>query len=209
MKKSGKVWAVVLLVIAIFIVLGIIIFAIVSIFNSNNKISSSGSSDPQVGYKQTPLNSIILQHTGNVTYLTNEGKNQINESTRDSIIEEAVKSFNEEYVMYIMNALGTSNLHKSYLTLENPKINLDLGENEIWGIEIKSGEYSISKTSIEGQDLNIKMSREEAVKSILANDMKEFMKNSVGNGNTVIEPIANEAELYSKGYLEMYKELEN
>jgi len=145
-------------------------------------------------YLENPIAGIVLKYTdeGGITNKT-------------SVIEQGVIEFNEDYINYILVALGVGYLHKSLL-FENPLIEFDLG-GEIWNSEIIKGIPNSKKARIEDEDLRISISKEEAVEALLANNIEEFMKQSVANGNTNIEMVAGKTRLFSKGYLEMYKEL--
>ena len=81
-----------------------------------------------------------------------------------------------------------------------------MGE-ETWSSEIKSGVPNAQQTSIENEDLRITISKEEAVKALLSDNIEQFMKDSFNNGETKIEMVVGKTELFSKGYLKMYKEL--
>ena len=143
---------------------------------------------------ENPIAGLVLRYT-NEAGLTN----------KTAVVEEGVIEFNEDYINYILVALGTGYLHKSPL-FENPLIEFDLG-GDIWNSEITGGMLNSKRGSIDNEDLKISISKEEAVEALLADNIEEFMKESVKNGNTKIEMIAGKAELFSKGYLEMYKQL--
>jgi hypothetical protein len=141
-----------------------------------------------------PIENIVLSNT-NEAGLVDE----------QAVVEQAIIEFNADYINYILAALGTGYLHKSPL-FENPFIEFVLGE-ETWSSEIKGGVPNAQQTSIENEDLRITISKEEAVRALLSDDIVQFMKDSVVAGNTNIEMIAGKTELFTKGYLEMYKEL--
>ena len=143
---------------------------------------------------ENPIAGLVLRYT-NEAGLTN----------KTAVVEEGVIEFNEDYINYILVALGTGYLHKSPL-FENPLIEFDLG-GDIWNSEVIDGMPNSKRGSIDDEDLIIRISKEEAVEALLADNIEEFMKESVKNGNTKIEMIAGKAELFSKGYLEMYKQL--
>ena len=145
-------------------------------------------------YLENPLAGIVLKYTNEAGY-----------TDKAAVIKEGVMEFNEDYINYILVALGTGYLHKSPL-FENPLIEFELG-GEIWNSEIIDGMPDSEKGQIDDEDLSISISKEEAVEALLANNIEEFMKKSVVNENTKIKMIAGKAELFSKGYLEMYKEL--
>jgi len=143
---------------------------------------------------ENPISGIVLKHTDDAGLVDKE-----------AVVEEAVIEFNEDYINYILVALGVNYLHKSPL-FENPLIEFNLG-GEIWNSEIIEGMPDSQLGMIDNEDLRISISKEEAVKALLSEDIEQFMKDSVSSGNTQIEMIAGKAELFSKGYLDMYKEL--
>jgi len=122
-----------------------------------------------------------------------------------AVIEQAVIEFDSDYINYILAALGTGYLHKSILG-GNPFLELVL-EDETWHAEIIKGMPNSALGSIDDEDLRITLSKEEAVKAILSEDVGQFMKDSYSSGNLGIDMVANKAELFAKGYLDMYKEL--
>ena len=143
---------------------------------------------------ENPVAGIVLKYTDEAGY-----------TNKTAVVEEAVIEFDEDYINYILIALGTGYLRKSPL-FENPLIEFNLG-GDIWSSEIIDGMPNSKRGSIDNEDLRVSISKEEAVEAILSDNIEEFMKESVNNGNTKIEMIAGKAELFSKGYLEMYKQL--
>lgn len=143
---------------------------------------------------ENPIAGIVLRFT-----------NEAGVANKTAIVEEGVMEFNEDYINYVFVALGTGYLHKSPF-FGNPSIEFDIG-GDIWNSEIKEGKPYSKKGSIDSEDIRISISKEEAVEALLASNIEEFMKESVKNGGTKIELIAGKAELFSKGYLEMYKGL--
>jgi hypothetical protein len=157
--------------------------------------------------KMKPVN----KNTGPVVILENPLKGIVLANTKDgnvnltAVIEEGITDFNQTYINYLLNALGISTLHKSTLGYGNPKIEMVLGD-EAWSSEL-SDYLLIQKSTIENPDLRVKMTKEEAVKALLSPDLKQYMKDDVANGKIQIEMVAGKVELYSKGYLDMYKGL--
>lgn len=143
---------------------------------------------------ENPLKELILANT-------NQGK--IN---YERVVEQGVLKFNEDYINYILIALGVNNLHASILGYGNPQVSFIL-DGESWSSEVNDGKLATKKISSEKTDLIISMTKEEAIRALLSENIEEFMKNSVKTGNTKIEMSANLVELGSKGYLQMYKEL--
>lgn len=144
--------------------------------------------------------------------LTNPLKNIVVENTNEAgevdvaaVLAQGVLEFDENYINYILVALGVGNLHRSLL-YGNPFIEFNL-DNEVWSSELVKGGLNTKKQIIDNGDLRITILREEAVTALLSQNIEQFMKDSVANGGTQIEMIAGKTELFSKGYLTMYKEL--
>ena len=143
---------------------------------------------------ENPLKDIVFANTN--------AQGQID---KEAVIKQGVLEFDEDYINYILVALGVSYLHKSPL-FENPLIEFVLGD-EVWSSEVIGGMPDSEKKEIDNEDLRISISKEEAVRALLSPDIEQFMKDSVADGRTGIEMIAGKVELFSKGYLEMYGEL--
>jgi len=144
---------------------------------------------------ENPLKNIVFANT-----------NEAGEVNYAAVLSQGVIEFNADYINFILFALGANNLHKSYVGYGNPVIEFVL-EDESWNAELDKGRLKTQIGMIEKKDLRISILKEEAVKALLSSDIKQFMKDSVANGNTQIEMIAGNVELGSKGYLSMYKEL--
>jgi len=142
-----------------------------------------------------PIEHIILANTNLETGIID----------KEVVIEEAIFEFNEDYINYILAALGTGYLHKSILG-GDPVIELNL-EEEIWHAKIVGGIPESVNQETDKEDLRVIISKEEAVKAILSEDIEQFMKDSVNRGDIQLELVASKAELFTKGYLDMYKRL--
>lgn len=143
---------------------------------------------------KNPIAGIVLKYTDELGYVNKE-----------AVVQEAIVEFNEDYINYLLAALGVGYLHKAAL-FGNPILEFDLG-GEVWNSEIINGMPNSKKGSIDDEDLKISISKEEAVEALLSENIEEFMKQAVINGNTKIEMVAGKAELFSKGYLDMYTSL--
>lgn len=174
------------IVLAVIIVIGLILGAMFIFgFFSGEKI--------QV-VLENPLKGIVFANT-----------NEAGQVDEEAVIEQAIIKFDEEFMDYILIALGVGVLHKSPL-FENPLIEFKLGD-EIWSSEIIDGVPNSKKEDIDNEDLRISIQKKEAVKALLSEDIEQFMKDSVASDNTQIEIVAGKAELFSKGYLDMYEKL--
>ena len=152
---------------------------------------------------KNPQNQITLEHPMKEIIFTNT--NEAGQVNKQAVIQQGISEFNEQYIIYLLVALGVNNLHKSYVGYGDAEIDLII-DQEIWSAIISSG-LSVSKKQSDNPDLKIKMSKEEAVKALLSSNIQEYLKDSVNNGNTQLEQISNKIELASKGYLKMYDTL--
>jgi len=187
-KKTIKI----LLIIFVILLVLVVAFAAGVIIDKPSKSSSNGS----VIVLDNPLKGLVIKNT-----------NTVGEVDYNKTVEEGIVEFNEEYINYLLRALGVGDLHKSSIPpFENPFIEFNLGE-ETWNSEIVAGSPKSSRSAIENEDLRIAISKEEAVKVILSENIEQYIKDSVNNGNIKIEMIAGKTELFTKGYLEMYSKL--
>jgi len=150
-----------------------------------------------------PLNEFILENPLKDIIFANT--NAVGEVNRNAVISQGVLEFNEDYILYLIVALGVQNLHKSYIGYGNPILELQI-DDEIWSAEVGKNGINIQNAPIDEEDLIISISKEESVKAILSSNINEFMSESVYNGETRLEKVAGNVELGSKGYLEMYEE---
>ena len=151
------------------------------------------SKPPQITLEH-PMKEIIFANTN--------GAGQVNKQT---VIQQGISEFNEQYIIYLLVALGVNNLHKSYVGYGNAEIDLII-DKETWSAIISNG-LSVSKQPSPDPDLIIRMSKQEVVKALLSSNIQEYLKDSVNNGNTQLEQVSNKFELASKGYLKMYTTL--
>jgi len=181
-----KKWLIVLLI--VLIVLIIIVGAVYVLFFKKNVNRGGGT------FIENPMKQIVIRNTDS------HGQVNIN-----SVVSEGIKEFNANYINYILLALGVGDLQKSVI-FGNPIVELSL-DSQVWSSEIKDNTLYTGLGGNDNKDLRVTMSKEEAVKSLLSSDIKQFMKDSVANGNTQIEMIAGKPELLAKGYLGMYQKL--
>lgn len=129
--------------------------------------------------------------------------NETNQSKTDIHIEDI--EITPEFLSYLLNEIGAWKLHKSPTTLENPIINFEIDSNN-FNSEIKK-EIKTYEGSSEKADMKFKTSKEPIIKAMLSEKPGEVFKESIQNGETTIEKIASDTELFSKGYLKLYDEL--
>lgn len=117
--------------------------------------------------------------------------------------EQAEKNFDETYVRYILYSIGLNNLKSAPLSRETPKIEIEINA-ETYNAEIIKGNIKIEKGEIEKEDIIIRTTKQEIIKSMRE---KEYLRSSLKNGLTNIQLVATKTELLAKGYLNIYKQL--
>ncbi len=206
--KGKKGWVAAVLIIVIILIIFILgVYLGYLFFRSSEKTSGEGTAKQIIS---NPINSIkskfALQNSSVNSSGGNSGNNEVLQAYNESkIIEEGVREFNEEYINYILQGLGVNELH-SAIGFGNPVIEVVVDE-EVWSSEIMDRIPNTIKESNDNKDIMVILSKEEAVKAILSNDIGIFMKNSVANGNTEIKMVAGNAELFAKGYLSIYNSI--
>jgi hypothetical protein len=175
----------------IFIVL--VIIAVIIFLGFYTGFFSKNKSNAKTITIENPLKDIVSQNTKG------------GEVDEQAVIKQGVLEFNENYINYLMLALGVGKLH-SFVGFGNPVVEMHL-DNEIWSSEIQDNSLRTIKSPNDNKDLRIIISKEEAVKALLSPNIAQFMKDSVASGRTQLEMVAGKTELFSKGYLEMYNGL--
>jgi hypothetical protein len=178
-------------IIFIILIIFIIVLSAIVLFYFFNKQSFGNTQN---------LNQVVLENP--MKKIVERNLNPDNSVNPEKVIEDGIKEFNENYINYLLLALGVDKLH-SFPGFGNPVVELML-DNEVWSSEISEGALITKKMPNENLDLRFTLSKEEAVKALLSSDMKQFMKDSVANGRTQIEMIAGKPELLAKGYLDLY-----
>ncbi len=117
--------------------------------------------------------------------------------------ENVENNFDESFVFYILYEIKAYNLHNPPLSGNIPKIEFFVGD-ETYNAEIKKGEIDVNIGEIEGEDLVILTTKEEAIKMI---KNKNYVKESFKLGKTTLELKADKTTLFAKGYLSLYKDL--
>lgn len=118
-------------------------------------------------------------------------------------LEEAVGLFDETFVRYLLYSIGANDLHNPPFSKDTPKIEFYIDE-EPYNAIVEKGIIIASNGEIEGEDIVIKTTKEEAVKMMLD---KEYIKDGFSQEKSSLELVAGKVELASKGYLSIYTEL--
>ncbi len=156
------------------------------------------------GFFTKPKNTVVLENPlKDIVIANTNSQGQVNV---EAVIQQGISEFNENYINYLLAALGVNNLHKSLVGYGNPVVEFNI-EGEKWSSEIINGGLYTQKNPADDPDLIISIPRQEAVLALLSPNIEQFMKDSVYNGNTQIEMVAGKVELGSKGYLKMYTDL--
>ncbi len=118
-------------------------------------------------------------------------------------VEEAVAKFDESFVLYLLINIKAYNLKNPPFSSDTPKIEF-LIDKDAYNAEVVKGNINAEKGSIDGEDIVIKTTKEEAVKMVKD---KAYITTSFRNGSSGIELVAGKATLFTKGYLDIYTEL--
>ena len=117
--------------------------------------------------------------------------------------EQAVAQFDDTFVYYLLVSIKAYNLHNPPLSSSTPKMNIYV-DNLTYNAEIVNGQIKIYNGETSNQDINIKTTREEAVKMLRS---KDYVSVSFQQGLSSIDKVAGQSTLFSKGYLNLYTEL--
>lgn len=118
-------------------------------------------------------------------------------------LEEAVIKFDESFVYYLLASIKAYNLHEALFSSDLPKIIISLGDDVYYG-KIVDGKIIVGKGGIEDADIIIYSSKEEVIRIM---QDKNYVKQSFSEGLSKIELKSDKLELYSKGYLDLYEEM--
>ena len=110
-----------------------------------------------------------------------------------------------EFLSYLLNEIGAWELHKNPLTFEKPVITFDISGQTFYSVI--DGEIETFEGSNEEADMTFKTEKIDLVKAMLDEDPAEVFTESIQEGDTEVDMIASETELFSKGYLNLYDSL--
>jgi flagellar basal body-associated protein FliL len=111
----------------------------------------------------------------------------------------------EEFLTYLLNEIGAWQLHRNYLTGEKAVINFNIS-NEYFYSEIDD-KIETFKSNNENADIEFITTKDEIIKAMLSDNPSEVFKESIEKGDTSLNVVSDEAELYSKGFLSLYDSL--
>lgn len=133
----------------------------------------------------------------------NGGARVLKNPTEGLSDEEAILNFDESFVLYLLYSIGAYKLHNPPFSDNTPKIELYIGE-KIFGAEVDNGKIFVDPGAIDGEDIVIISPASEAVKMLRE---KGYIAESFREGKSSVEIVAGKTSLFSKGYLDIYKEL--
>jgi hypothetical protein len=125
-------------------------------------------------------------------------------ASQDSLKELEIE-VTPELISYVLQSLGTLNLHRNPLTLEKPIIGFSVGDLNFYS---RVG-GSIETFSGASEDSDIQFSMDNLVfKGVATSENPERkVRNLISENKITLEIVASETELFSKGYLKLYNSL--
>ncbi len=119
-------------------------------------------------------------------------------------INKTVVGTNQIY--YLLFSIKAYELHNPPLSSNTPKINIEIG-NKRYKAEILDKKIQVEQGSLEKPDLKISCKEDEFIKILNSENFNFALQNSVKSGRTNIEILAGKTELFTKGYLNLYREI--
>lgn len=110
-----------------------------------------------------------------------------------------------EFISFLLNELGAWKLHRNPITLQNPIINFKI-ENKDFHSEITNIIKTFDGFS-DSADLLFDVNKQDLVDSILDENPEKVFTKSISSGRTSVDILSSEANLFAKGYLELYETL--
>lgn len=138
----------------------------------------------------------IIKNSDTVTTETN---------TEEKIITKEQIKIDENFINFLLRNIGVSSLHRHPLTFRNPIINIVVDGKSFYSIIGK--EIMTEEGSEESADLQIITNEETLLEVLTAEDPEESILDSFNSGESSIELLASEADLFAKGYFSLYQKL--
>ena len=129
-----------------------------------------------------------------------------NGSSNVSYVPQNITEITPGHISSLLFMMGATKLHKNLFTFDKPKICFRVSAKDylatIDGKTIKTEEEKCNDP-----DINIILTKEEALDILNSQNIVETIKQSISNGKTSIEMIASKLELGAKGYLSLQESL--
>jgi heme/copper-type cytochrome/quinol oxidase subunit 2 len=111
---------------------------------------------------------------------------------------------NENVIGYTLTKLETNDLHNPPLSKETPKIEVII-DDKIYSAEIVKGSIDVNEGQIDNEDIKISMTRQDVINILNSTSSSDAISKSINEGTMQFEIVASKTELFSKGYLSLYK----
>ncbi len=111
-----------------------------------------------------------------------------------------------EQVSFLLYSLNAYKLHKVPFSNNNPRIEIAIGE-EFYISEVIENRIITTLGRAENKDISIVLSREEFLKILNSENLKQAVQESVAQEKMGLELVAGKPELLAKGYLSLYTEI--
>lgn len=112
-----------------------------------------------------------------------------------------------EFISYLLNEIGAWKLRPNPITREKPIINFEI-DDEIFSSVVDKGKIITTEGSAKNPDIVFYSNKNDIVKAVLSDEPADVFKDSYEQGKSSFEIKKSEAELFSKGYFNIYKAFE-
>lgn len=109
----------------------------------------------------------------------------------------------ESFIYSFMQKIGADELHAPPFSSDHPKIGVYI-DDEIYNVQVIDKKIIVGKGQISNCDINIKTTKEEAIKMMLDN---KYILDSFNSGKSNVEIVASQTTLFAKGYAGLYSRL--
>lgn len=110
-----------------------------------------------------------------------------------------------DFIKFLLSEIGADSLHKNLLGKEPSIMNFYIEEKTFYSQIDKTIEVFEGKS--ETPDLEFYLDKKDLINAVSSGNPEATFKQSLTSGNSWMEIIAGEPELFSKGYLELYNNL--
>ncbi len=126
----------------------------------------------------------------------------------DEIFSQDSSSFvlQADQITYFLNELGAYQLHNRPVSSDIPRLEVVV-DGRTFGSQIIAGITTTHEQAVNDPDLRIISSKEEIFKAIRSGNVQAYAKKSLAEGKMSVEQLGSYSEFFSKGYLNMYREL--
>jgi len=112
----------------------------------------------------------------------------------------------EDQIYYLLFSIKAYQLHSPPFSSNTPKINVVIGNQE-YQAEIVKTQIVVNQGKLPNPDLKISIGEEEFINLLNSENFNLALQDSVSAGRTNLEVSAGNTELFTKGYLSLYKEI--